>query len=501
MEKNTHSVEENDTSFPSYNPKEVEALAKQAADDLTKVFAKPYLDELFAARHPKCQQYLEIEKEKLRLLFKMKQYVEVCHDATMSSIAQNPKDDASRNSLINLQKQLLEIQGKIDETVSNINTLSKRFRKRYGFDAFRIKTKRNMVSARIKMRKMGEEGRKTLSLMRRKKKHLALGENKWRVAETADLLTWAYQPGADEEGTKDQWENMAHQIQGDYASLDDSVNAVVRQHILSGVKDEKALRLESMPVVRCAHRNYPLVTAVRVRMAGIIALLGGYTLSEKTTKVGVMLSLLGSEAERLFTQVLGNEAPPFTMEGIAQLSDDQRSEILAAVAARLTAKNAPKDFDIRKIPFMSGIVGNCLDAISTYGIANVAKGLFLRNFREQGRVERMEMARIHALINMALVDEQYDDSEKSLILSLIGALNISERSKEILRQEAENPVMRTVDYALFRGDVLCSDSLLGSLVEVAAADGHIAPSEKLYLQTVGTELGYSDVQLREKFKL
>lgn len=501
MDNNTRNKKDNSTVPPAYNQKELDSFSLQAADNLIEVFAKPYLDELFVFRHPHCQQYFEIERERLRLLFKMKQSVELCHDVMITEIIQNPKDEELRNSLINLQNRLLELQGKIDETVSVINSLSNRFKIRYGMDAFRIKAKKNIASARLKIGKMGKNGRQTLSLLRKKKKHLLLEKNESHITGMVDLLNWAYQPIADEAGNSEAWTNIAHQIQRGYDTLDGAVNAVVLQHILSNIKEEQSVKAESIPTFKNANLKYSLVTAIRVRMVGIIAAIGGHNPSEEAVKVGVLLCLLGSEAEQLYSQTLGQAAPPFTTEGIAQLSIDKQSDIITSVAARLTAKNAPKDFDIHKIPFLSGLVGNSLDAISSYGIANAAKSLFLHDYKEQERTERMEIARVHALINMALVDGQYDEVEKSVILPLVSALSISEQSKKLLLQEVDYPVKREVDYALFRGDALCSDSLLGSLVEVATADKQVSPAEKLYLQDVGAELGYSENQLYEKFKL
>lgn len=501
MEKSTHKLDDHTSSFPAYHLEDVDASSQLAADNLTNAFAKPYLDELFVFRHPHCQQYFEIEKDKLRLLFKMKQSIELCHDVTVAAIIQNPQDESLRNSLLNLQNQLQELQRKIDETVSNINSLSNRFKMRYGVDSFRINAKKNIASIRLRIGEMRNKGRKTLSILKRKRKHFELEKNGSRITEMVDLLNWAYQPSADDAGSLEHWEETAHQIQNSYDTLDEAVNAVVLQHILSDVKDEFELRLHSTPLFTNANQKQLLIMAIRVRMAGLIAALGGYSLSENAVKVGVYLCLLGSEAEHIYSQALGHSSPPFTMNGITQLPIEQQHEIINMVAARLTTKNAIREHDISRIPFMSGFVGKSLDAISTYGIANTAKALFLHNFKELERSERMEIARVHTLINMALVDEHYDEAEKSVIISLISALNISEQSKKLLQQEVDYPVKREVEYALFRGDALCSDSLLGSLAEIATADGQISPAEKLYLQDVGAELGYSETQLYEKFKL
>ena len=502
MDNNKHTVEGNGTSLPEYDRAKVDSLSQKAADDLIKVFAKPYMDDLFVTKHPNCRHYFEIEKERLRLLFKMKRSTELCHDALLAEMLHNPVDDKLFISLTDIQNRMLTLQGNIDETVSNISSLSRRFKIRYGFDTFRVNVRKNMASVRVKMGKLGNKGRNTFSLLRKKnKKDLVLENDKDRVAEMTEMLLWAYQPVTENAGRSENWTDIARQFQSEYGTLDEAVSAVVRQHILSDVKDCLLVGAQSIPTIKNLPANYPIVTMIRIRMAGIIAVLGGFDPSDEAVKVGVLFCLLGSEAERFFSQAVGRPSPPFTMDSISQLSDNQRSEIVTAVAARLIAKYANKNLNISKIPFMNGFVGNSLDAISTNGIANAAKALFLRNFKEQERVERMEMARMYALMNMALVDEQYDDSEKSAILSLINALNISEQGKEVLRQDVEHPVKHEVEYALFRGDVLCADSLLGSLVEIAYADSQISPEEKLYLYDVGTELGYSDAQLREKFRL
>ena len=113
----------------------------------------------------------------------------------------------------------------------------------------------------------------------------------------------------------------------------------------------------------------------------------------------------------------------------------------------------------------------------------------------------MEMARIRILMNMALVDGTYDDAERENIQTIVSTLDISEENKQKLMKETESPVKREVDLSFFRGDDLCSGSLLESLVEIANADGQISPKEKIYLRTVGAELGFSETELLEQYRI
>ena len=53
-----------------------------------------------------------------------------------------------------------------------------------------------------------------------------------------------------------------------------------------------------------------------------------------------------------------------------------------------------------------------------------------------------------------------------------------------------------MDLNIFKDDLLNATTLLSGLAQLAKADGTLHPAEKLYLQSLGHELGYADDALK-----
>ena len=93
---------------------------------------------------------------------------------------------------------------------------------------------------------------------------------------------------------------------------------------------------------------------------------------------------------------------------------------------------------------------------------------------------------------MALVDGVYSPEESEVLKILVNGMNISDKGKTILFAEIDKPKQQKVDLAPFKDDLMSSTSLLAGLSQLAKADGTIHPAEKLYLHSLGQELGYDD---------
>ena len=169
------------------------------------------------------------------------------------------------------------------------------------------------------------------------------------------------------------------------------------------------------------------------------------------------------------------------------------TKINQAVGFRLFTKFGQKGLvNIHKaIPVLGG-VGGTVDAMSTYAIAKAAKALFLNEIIDFEKQEQIEIAKAKLILNMALVDGNFSQDEENLLKVLVGGMNISDKSRNLLFAEIDNPKQQKVDLNIFKDDLMNATTLLSGLAQLAKANGTLHPAEKLYIQTLGRELGYTD---------
>ncbi|MBQ4442795.1 MAG: TerB family tellurite resistance protein [Bacteroidales bacterium] len=174
------------------------------------------------------------------------------------------------------------------------------------------------------------------------------------------------------------------------------------------------------------------------------------------------------------------------------------TKINQAVGFRLFTKFGQKGLvNIHKaIPVLGGVVGGTVDAMSTYAIAKAAKALFLNEIIDFEKQEQIEIAKAKLILNMALVDGDFSQDEEELLKVLVGSMNISDKNRTLLFAEIDNPKQQKVDLALFKDDLMNATTLLSGMAQLAKADGTLHPAEKLYLHTLGKELGYADDALK-----
>lgn len=505
MKGETLSVMTNeDHNYPAEsNSGRISKRAESSSEMLLNKLSEVYANELFMAEHPDKKNCFEVEKEKLCWLLNLRLNEELARDTLLEAIGGNPENESLYRMLQDVHNHMLEIQQKIDEEVTRINKLTKSCMRQYRLDSWNLQWKRSAAKARMKAQQLGKKMGSAVSDFRHRKRKETLTQeaDEGKIAGMVELLDWSDNKIADSASTDETMEKVAdHYLEGN-VQRDDAAESVTRWHILSATKSDFAEKLKDFPKLQLSiPANFPVITAIRLRMIGIIACIGGYNPSDPAIRTGMHLCLLGSEAENVLNQALEQNNTHLEMEQIAQLTDSQLAAVNQVVASRLLGKcTAQNDGKLGKIPFLNGIVGSGLDAITTFGISNAAKSLFLKRQREHDRQEKMEMARIRILMNMALADGTYDYAEKETLQSIVSALGISEENKRELMKETDSPVKREVDLSFFRGDDLCSRSLLESLVEIANADGQISPKEKIYLRTVGAELGFSESELHDNY--
>lgn len=116
---------------------DTDEISREAKNDsmfMLKDLAKIYGNEKFMAEHPEYKKRLDLELESIRMLLKMRRSSEITHDILVKQIGANPNNASMYRSLQGLQKSLLDIQTKLDETVKTVNNLLKNYQLELPFD-------------------------------------------------------------------------------------------------------------------------------------------------------------------------------------------------------------------------------------------------------------------------------------------------------------------------------------------------------------------------------
>jgi len=325
-------------------------------------------------------------------------------------------------------------------------------------------------------------------------------EQEEKGSKMLQVMDWAFDkangniPGF---GTSQE---MAQKYLDKYGSVHEAIDHMVNWQITSAATAGFVTSLgglATMPITLPA--NIAGVMAIQLRMIGAIAEMGGYHENTEEKKTGMYLCLLGSQAGNVLSKTAGQFAVKFATASLKKLPGAVLTKINQAVGFRLVTKFGEKGLvNINKaIPILGGIVGGSVDALSTYAIAKAAKALFLNEIIDFEKQEQIEINKVRLMINMALVDGVYSAEEAEVLKVILGGLNISPKAQTILLGEIERPKQQKVDLTPFKDDLMYSTTLLSGLSQLVMADGTIHPAEKLYLASIGKELGYSEDMLKQ----
>ena len=116
---------------------DTDEISREAKNDsmfMLKDLAKIYGNEKFMAEHPEYKKRLDLELESIRMLLKMRRSSEITHDILVKQIGNNPNNASMYKALQGLQKSLLDIQTKLDETVKTVNNLLKNYQLELPFE-------------------------------------------------------------------------------------------------------------------------------------------------------------------------------------------------------------------------------------------------------------------------------------------------------------------------------------------------------------------------------
>ena len=313
------------------------------------------------------------------------------------------------------------------------------------------------------------------------------------------VMDWAFDKATGDIPGLGSSSDMAKKYLDKYGSVNAAVDHLVKWQITSSATTGFATSFGGLPTMAITlPANIAGVMGIQLRMIGAIAELGGFHEQTEEKKTGMYLCLLGSQAGNTLSKTTGQFAIKFSTAALKKLPGSVLTKINQAVGFRLFTKFGQKGLvNIHKaIPVVGGVVGGSIDALSTYSIAKAAKALFLNDIIDFEKQEEIEIAKIRLVINMALVDGVYLEEESEMLKVLVQGMNLSDKSKTMLFAEIENPKQKKVDLSVFKDDMMSSTTLMAALAQLAKADGTLHPAEKLYLQSLGHELGYADNDLK-----
>ena len=313
------------------------------------------------------------------------------------------------------------------------------------------------------------------------------------------VMDWAFDKATGDIPGLGSSSDMAKKYLDKYGSVNAAVDHLVKWQITSSATTGFATSFGGLPTMAITlPANIAGVMGIQLRMIGAIAELGGFHEQTEEKKTGMYLCLLGSQAGNTLSKTTGQFAIKFSTAALKKLPGSVLTKINQAVGFRLFTKFGQKGLvNIHKaIPVVGGVVGGSIDALSTYSIAKAAKALFLNDIIDFEKQEEIETAKIRLVINMALVDGVYSAEESEMLKTLVQSMNLSDKSRTMLFAEIESPKQQKVDLSVFKDDMMNSTILMAALAQLAKADGTLHPAEKLYLQSLGHELGYADNDLK-----
>lgn len=216
-------------------------------------------------------------------------------------------------------------------------------------------------------------------------------------------------------------------------------------------------------------------------MQKIIAMLGGKVTQQLLkSMVGKWLPVVGAAAmaawARYTTKKLGEEACELLSKEIVE-GEEVVDEGEAEATVTQGASGAPRNDDLRPSTVPVTRVGAIPDDLT-------------------GRVE---IAKIRALINVMLADQEAVPEEVSFIHDLIDNSELPDTDKQAVRQVLAAGKRTQVDYGALSASPDDRAGLLFSMVALAKRDGVVHLAERLYIKQVAQQLGFSESDVNATF--
>lgn len=109
----------------------------------------------------------------------------------------------------------------------------------------------------------------------------------------------------------------------------------------------------------------------------------------------------------------------------------------------------------------------------------------------------MERLVIKALINMCLIDGRQNEKKQSFILKHLQHTTLNTAEQQHFAQALKDETSYKVDFREFRDDPVCATQLMRLLTEIINLSEKISVSEKIYLNKIARDVGFSATDIEE----
>ena len=117
---------------------DIDAIGEESRDEALKLIddiSRFYYDPNFMKEHPAFKKRVDADLESLRINLKMRKADEQAHDILLKNIGSNPGNASLYRSLSEMQRTVLNISTKIDETIARLNNMMKAYQMELNFGA------------------------------------------------------------------------------------------------------------------------------------------------------------------------------------------------------------------------------------------------------------------------------------------------------------------------------------------------------------------------------
>ncbi|MFD3294046.1 hypothetical protein SKC35_10135 [Aquirufa sp. KTFRIE-69F] len=225
---------------------------------------------------------------------------------------------------------------------------------------------------------------------------------------------------------------------------------------------------------------------INVRLVAGIAYLGGHDVKNDNVKTVVLATLVGSSVQEVLKSVGANIASKGSKQLLSKVSSTTLRDINKIVGCRLLSKAGSTSLiNLSKfIPIISGIVSSGIDIYLTKKIAQIAKGIFIKEEKITSELFEIEKNYIGVCINLLKVDTKLESEEIIALSTLIDEVLIDSVSREQMKFQLNSEDLLPINFELIKSDEQLSENLINRLQELSMIDGKITTAELKYISEV-----------------
>ncbi len=114
---------------------QIEEESKRYVVSMIDNLSKFYYDDEFMKSHPVFSKRVEADVDSLIILIKMRRIDEVTQDSLVKAITNNSNNASLYRALTDVQRTILNVQTKIEDTIKNLQLFMKGYQLELNFDA------------------------------------------------------------------------------------------------------------------------------------------------------------------------------------------------------------------------------------------------------------------------------------------------------------------------------------------------------------------------------